>query len=128
MVWRLLSNNWYSVCINGQTYGLFQYSRCMKQGDPLSPTLFIIATDVLSRGLNNLHQESQYIGYGLPKWSPKINHLSYADDTILFCSGDKVSIIKIIHILRRYEEVSEQLINKSERSFYLHEETPYHAQ
>lgn len=50
-------------------------SRGVKQGDPLSPTLFIIAAEVLSRGLNRLHSDTQFKGYGIPKWSPEINHL-----------------------------------------------------
>lgn len=65
MVWRLLSNNWYSILINGQGYELFKSSRGVKQGDPLSPTLFIIAVEVLSRSLNNLHEEEDFIGYRL---------------------------------------------------------------
>ncbi|XP_049394714.1 uncharacterized protein LOC125859004 [Solanum stenotomum] len=124
MICRLLSNNWYSICINGQIHGLFQSTRGLKQGDPLSPTLFIIGAEVLSRALNALHSDSSYLGYGLPKWSPNINHMSYADVTILFCSGDKRSIIKMMMVLRRYEEVSGKLINKAKSYFYLHEKTP----
>lgn len=60
----------------------------------------------------------------MSKWSPKINHLSYADDTILFCSDNRASIIKMIHVLRRYEITSGQLINKVKSFFYLHENTP----
>lgn len=74
MVWRLISNNWYSVIINGQSNGFFQSSRGLKQGDPLSPTLFIIAAEVLARGLNRLHMDKDFKGYGMPKWSPDINH------------------------------------------------------
>ncbi|XP_049393529.1 uncharacterized protein LOC125857915 [Solanum stenotomum] len=114
----------FSEVIIDMSYGLFQSSRGLKQGDPLSPTLFIIAVEVLSRGLNKLYDDPDFIGYGLPKWSPKINHLSYADDTILFCSGERRSIIKMMRVLRDYEEVSGQLINKAKSCFYLHENTP----
>lgn len=34
MIWRLVSGNWYSVLVNGQTYGFFRSSRGVKQGDP----------------------------------------------------------------------------------------------
>lgn len=43
MVFRLLENNWYSIIMNGQPKGFFRSSRGLKKGDPLSPTLFIIA-------------------------------------------------------------------------------------
>jgi len=124
MIVRLISNNWYSVLINGQSYGFFQSSRGLKQGDQLSPTLFIIAAEVLARNLNNLYEEHDFIGYGMPKWSPKINHLSYADDTILFCSGNGVSIHKMMKVLREYELESGRMINLEKSLFYLHEKTP----
>lgn len=60
----------------------------------------------------------------MPKWSLKINHLLYADDTILFCSGSgHLGMKKMIRILREYEKVSGQLINLDKSLFYLHEET-----
>lgn len=42
IVWRILSNNWYSIIINGQTHGFFQSSRGLKQGDPLSPLYLLL--------------------------------------------------------------------------------------
>lgn len=78
----------------------------------------------MSRGLNNLYQDEKFVGFGLPKWSPKINHLSYADDTILFRFGDKYSIGRMMVVLCQYEQVSSQMINKNKSSFYIHENTP----
>lgn len=93
----------------------------MKQGDPLSPTLFILAAEALSRGLNALHLNLYFCGYGLPKWSPKINHLAYADDTIIFSSSDATSLQLIIEVLYAYEAASGQLINKIKSFLYLHQ-------
>lgn len=82
LIWRLLANNYYSILLNGQSHGFFHSTRGVKQGDPLSPALFIISAEVLSRALNALIEDPQYVGYGLPKWSANINHLPFADDTI----------------------------------------------
>ncbi|XP_059306203.1 uncharacterized protein LOC132057591 [Lycium ferocissimum] len=93
-------------------------------GDPLSPTLFIIVAEVLARGLNKLHENAAFRGYGLPKWSPQINHLSYANDTIMFCSVESKSLKLMMKVLRNYENTPGQMINNAKSSFYVHEKTP----
>lgn len=120
MIWRLIANNWYSIILNGQSHGFFHSTRGVKQGDPLSPALFILAADVLSRSLNHLFFNNDFKGFGLPKWSEQINHLAYADDTIIFASSNKTSCQLIMNTLHLYEEQSGQLINKGKSFFYLH--------
>ncbi|XP_019258573.1 PREDICTED: uncharacterized protein LOC109236798 [Nicotiana attenuata] len=120
MVYDLVGNNWYSVLVNGQSHGFFKSSRGVKQGDPLSPTLFILAAEALSRGLNSLHSNLYFCGFGLPKWSPKIKHLAYADDTIIFSSSDATSLRLMMEILYLYEAASGQLVNKSKSAIYMH--------
>ena len=70
--------------MNGKAFGLFQSSTGLKEGDPFSPTLSIIAIEVLTSILNCSVEHSDFKGFGMPKGSPQINHLSYVDDTILF--------------------------------------------
>ncbi|XP_070036172.1 uncharacterized protein [Nicotiana tomentosiformis] len=111
------------MLINGQPHGFFKSTRGVKQGDPLSPTLFIIAAEALSRGLNALHLNLYFYSFGLPKWSPKTNHLAYVDDTIIFSSSHAKSLQLVMEVLKAYEAASSQLVNKGKLAVYMHHST-----
>lgn len=72
MIWNLLSNNFYSILVNG----FFHSTRGVKQGDPLSLALFILSAEVLSRSLNKLFDDNSFRGFGMPKWIDPLNHLA----------------------------------------------------
>lgn len=55
---------------------------------------------------------------------PRINHLSFADDVIIFTSSNKHSIKLIMDTLTMYEDTSDQLINKSKSHFMVPANTP----
>ena len=120
IVWKLISNNWYSKLINGQYFGFFNLLRTEARWS-LSPTLFIIAADVLAWSLNKLNEDSKFKRFGRPKWSREIIHLYYGDIRISFCSWHKRSMKKIMKIFQRYEYVSGQLISLNKSYVYLHE-------
>lgn len=46
MIWQLVSDVWYSIIINGARKGFFTSSQGLKQGDPISPSLFVLATQM----------------------------------------------------------------------------------
>lgn len=60
MIWRLLSNVWFSVIVNGESFDFLKFSRGFWEGDPLSLALFMIGEEVLSRGLNLLASQSDF--------------------------------------------------------------------
>nr|XP_016462864.1 PREDICTED: uncharacterized protein LOC107785952 [Nicotiana tabacum] len=106
MIFRLVSNNWYFVLLNGQANGFFKSSRDVKQGDLLSLSLFILAAEVLGRALDALFDNPNFIGFGMPKWSQNINYLSYADDTIIFCSSHYGAVHLTMKVLEEYGAAS----------------------
>ncbi|XP_070034440.1 uncharacterized protein [Nicotiana tomentosiformis] len=94
------------------------YAKGLKQGNPLSPGLFVIAAETLSKALNYLHTKEKYNGFSMNNRGPRINHLAYADDIVIFTSSDKCSIKKVMKTLHQYEEAPGQKISK-EKSFIL---------
>ncbi|XP_060178227.1 uncharacterized protein LOC132608170 [Lycium barbarum] len=67
IIWNVLSNNWYTVVINGKRHGFFNSQIGVKQGDPISPALFIIAAETLSCMLNNLYNDPTFISFTMQK-------------------------------------------------------------
>ncbi|KAF5460976.1 hypothetical protein F2P56_020808 [Juglans regia] len=75
------------VLVNGTPEGFFNSSRDLRQGDPLSPLLFILVMDVLSRMLNGMVVGgfiSSFSVGGSTEGNLSISHLLFADDTLIF--------------------------------------------
>lgn len=73
----------YSIIVNGETTQPFPAAKGLRQGDPISPFLFSIAIEYLSRTLNEL-QNVPLFKYHPQCAKLKITHLCFADDLLLF--------------------------------------------
>lgn len=69
--------------------------------------------------LNRLHNMAGYKSFCMNNYVPKINHLSFANDTIRFCNSSKISMKMVLDTLTSYEKVSGQLIHKNKSCFAL---------
>lgn len=123
LIHRFIANNWYTMIVNGVRHGFFKSERGLRQGDPLSPSLFILSAELLSQMLNSLQNNARHQGFYMSIHGPQINHLTFVDDTILFCNGSKRSIREVMDILKEYELISGQLINKNKSNFSMNDST-----
>ncbi|XP_027152134.1 uncharacterized protein LOC113752202 [Coffea eugenioides] len=124
MIWRLISNIWFSVLVNGGSHGFFKSSRGLRQGDPISPALFVIGAELLSRALNKLPTQRGFTPFKVPPHCPIITHLAFADDVIIFSSGSRSSLHLIKRVLEDYSEVSGQRLNPQKSCFLTHPRSP----
>ncbi|XP_010474119.1 PREDICTED: uncharacterized protein LOC104753583 [Camelina sativa] len=114
----------YSFLINDQAKGLVLPQRGIRQGDPLSPYLFIICSEVLSRLCLKAQSNGQLVGARVAKGSPRVNHLLFADDTMFFIRADPASCHTLKRILHKYEVASCQKINQAKSSITFSSKTP----
>lgn len=119
LIFNNLNSSWFSVLVNGDSTGFFKSSRGLKQGDPLSPYLFILVVEALSRGFSALVQDGRVAAFSLPRGSKVISHLCFADDIVIFTKGLKNSVRELFRFLGEYERASGQKINRQKSSMVL---------
>jgi len=97
-----------SVMVNGNIVGFFPCKRGVCQGDPLSPLLFCLAEEVLSRAIeldrvSGALQPMPYCrGISLP------THILSADDIFNCCVGTRKNIRCLLRMFNCYSEASGQ--------------------
>ncbi|KAL4033168.1 hypothetical protein IC575_006254 [Cucumis melo] len=107
-----ISNVTYSVIINGRPQGRIKANRGLRQGDPLSPFLFVIAMDYLTRLLTHLKVSGAIKGVSLNN-NCNISHILFADDILLFVEDNDCFLNNLRMTLSLFEKASGLKINLS---------------
>ncbi|XP_058783255.1 uncharacterized protein LOC131657925 [Vicia villosa] len=107
-----------SINFNGKLTGYFSCSNGVRQGDPLSPLLFCLAQEVLSRNITSLVSSNQFNRIQATRNCFVDSHTMYADDIMIFCRGDQKSLSNISNLLNTYAEHSGQFCSKHKSLIY----------
>jgi hypothetical protein len=67
----------YLIVVNGQPVGNIKPSRGLRQGDPISPYLFLLCAEALSSMLNKAESMGVITGVPSSKRGPRLNHLFF---------------------------------------------------
>jgi len=114
---QCISTPTFTVSVNGCCGGFFKSAKGLRQGDPLSPYLFVLAMEVFSKLLHSRF-DSGYIRYHLKASDLYISHLMFADDVMIFFDGGSSSLHGICETLEDFASWSGLKVNKDKSHFF----------
>lgn len=101
----------YTIRLNGEQLKAFSPSRGLRQGDPLSPYLFLFIADGLSRIMKNEISMGRLEELKICRNAPGVSHLLFADDSLLFFKASEEQALVIREALRAYENCIGQQVS-----------------
>ena len=111
------------VHLNGKAYGNFKPTRGLRQGDPLSPYLFLFCVEAFTSLLAREEENGRLHGVSISRYAPIISHLLLADDSLLFCQNKQEEVQVISDVLKLYAVASSQCINLEKSSIFFSSNT-----
>ncbi|KAJ0622431.1 putative RNA-directed DNA polymerase [Helianthus annuus] len=107
-----------SVLVNGSPTMEFVCSPGLRQGDPLSPFLFVIAMEALSGIMKTAGSIGLFNGLRCTSNGPYISHFLYADDVMFIGEWSSENALNLRRILRFFYLTFSLKVNLSKCSVY----------
>ena len=90
----------------------------MKQGDSLSPYLFVLCMEKLSHMINEAIGVGRWKPIRASRTGPKLSHLMFVDDLILFSEASVEQAKVIAHVMQKFCNMSGQKVNVAKSSLF----------
>ena len=106
-----------SILLNGSPLQPFKMEKGLRQGDPLSPYLFILVSEALVCFLKKAHNMNLIEAVSIEKAKVSLKHLQFADDTLIFAPKNSSCITNYFRILDVFALMSGLSLNCSKSCF-----------
>eukprot|EP00253_Pinus_taeda_P001418 PITA_01418 len=117
-VMALVTSASFSILVNGSPSGVFLPSRGLRQGDPLSPFLFILMMEGLGRSIRHAKEIGKIQGLQLSKNGQALTHQQFVDDTMLQGIPTVKEALAYKKILNDFAMASSMVVNLCKSKFF----------
>uniref|UniRef100_A0A803PQN1 Reverse transcriptase domain-containing protein n=1 Tax=Cannabis sativa TaxID=3483 RepID=A0A803PQN1_CANSA len=124
LIHQCLSSVSIKFSINGNISKEILPTRGLRQGDPLSPYLFLLCSEGLAAALNIQKQLGNFDGISIARTAPAVSHLLFADDTLIFAKATYSSCNALQAALQLYNQATGQCVNFGKSSILFSPNTP----
>ena len=100
-----------SILWNGEKSESFKPSRGLRQEDPLSPYLFVLCMERLCHLIDRAVEDKKWKPTSLSRGGPKLSHICFADDLILFAEASVKQVRVIRKVLETFCRASGQKVS-----------------
>ncbi|KAL9233090.1 hypothetical protein vseg_008128 [Gypsophila vaccaria] len=117
LIMECVSTASYSLVVNGDSFGFFKGKRGLRQGDPLSPLLFTICMEYLTRTLQYAAKKYEFKFHPMCKELKLIN-LMFADDVLMFCKGEAATMMTLLKAFTLFSKTSGLTVSKQKSAIF----------
>lgn len=117
-----------SIRINGVQTEAFRPTRGIRQGDPISPYLFLLCSEGLPCLLKSFGPMHLSRGVKVGIHSPWTSHLLFVDDSIVFSEASQRGAERLMEILDMYNRGSGQLVKREKSAVFFSKNCPQEMQ
>ncbi|KAM6593181.1 hypothetical protein CsatA_000884 [Cannabis sativa] len=123
LIYQCISTVTYSVTHGGHELDPLTPSRGIRQGDPLSPYLFLICAEGFSSLIKSFEARGELHGCRVCNGAPVISHMLFADDSYLYCKAIEKEALNVIRLLQLFEQASGQQVNLAKSTIFFSSNT-----
>ena len=116
LIMNCITTNSYSMLINGVAQDCITPTRGLRQGDPISPYLFLLCSEGFTGLILEATRNKRLSKISICRNCPTVTHLLFADDSILYYKASGQESRELLRILQKYEETLGQKINTDKSS------------
>ena len=124
LVMKCVTSVTYAIRVNGSPMGYITPTRGIRQGDPLSPYLFLLCAEGLLSLIKTSVANGVIKGILVCREGPKLSHLFFVDDSLIFCRASLEDCDELQRVLGVYERASSQQLNQAKTSIFFSKNTP----